>query len=325
MSSTPYITRGNTHIFWHAELSCSYAPVRKRYRDAVKREREREKQELAAKGLEVPKEVRRVDSANLRRDESDEPVAQTVVKTKVPAGAEIKQLKATRTHTQPSSVATPKQVLTFLLSPAAAPYANTASISPDQTAYEHLLAAVILSRPLPHSIAQRILTTLFSSPLSLRTPLALKTTPTAKFTQALLPFRTSSTAKELDFLVSVLSNNNWHNDLARLRANAPRAREAEREVLRISVKGLGKGGLEVFLRKVQVVWGEVWPFVDDEASGALEKLGVRLRAEGLVRMLEGVEGDEEEKRTLFVEVLERAVGVDREGRVRDVLERAARL
>lgn len=94
-------------------------------------------------------------------------------------------------------------------------------------------------------------------------------------------------------------------------------------MLKKHVKGLGKTGLDIFGRRVQAQWPELYPFADQRTLSGLQKLGLPSTAEELKKLInqhwtalniEGYEGNEDEKkRRVFVQVLERAVGVDLEG------------
>ncbi len=100
----------------------------------------------------------------------------------------------------------------------------------------------------------------------------------------------------------------------------------ERELLRGLIKGLGKTGLDIFIRRVQALWPEAYPFADQRSLSAAEKIGLPGSAEELkglidqkwtkLKLDEMDEMDEDEKkRKIFVLVLERVVGTDLEGHV----------
>lgn len=93
-------------------------------------------------------------------------------------------------------------------------------------------------------------------------------------------------------------------------------------MLKMHVKGLGKTGLDIFARRIQAVWPSPYPFADQRTLSGLQKLGLPGTAEELKNFLDShwseldvknLAGDEDEKkRRAFVQVLERAVGVDLE-------------
>ena len=105
--------------------------------------------------------------------------------------------------------------------------------------------------------------------------------------------------------------------------------EKELEIIKSSVKGLGKTGIDIFRRRIQGVWPACYPFVDQKTSASLEKLGLPSDAEGLKQLMykhwdelnfENIEtmDEEEKKRKAFVRLLERALGSDLEGNIDDV-------
>ena len=65
----------------------------------------------------------------------------------------------------------------------------------------------------------------------------------------------------------------YRGDLRRLRAEAGQDPRQERRLLR-EVKGLGDVGVDIFFREAQVVWEELFPFVDRRAAQAAHRLGL---------------------------------------------------
>ncbi|KAI9754070.1 MAG: hypothetical protein M1835_000922, partial [Candelina submexicana] len=121
-----------------------------------------------------------------------------------------------------------------------------------------------------------------------------------------------------------------------VRDEAGRDVQEMRKVLKESVKGLGPTGLDIFCRRVQGKWEEVFPFVDGRTAKALRGLGLPDGGEGLRALvdvswgeLDGEiveDGDEEErKRKGFVRILEGAVGAELEGKREVVMERAGKM
>jgi hypothetical protein len=107
-------------------------------------------------------------------------------------------------------------------------------------------------------------------------------------------------------------------------------------VLRRSIKGLGKIGLDIFYRRVQWQWDETFPFIDARTQAVLEKLGLPRRAEGIEKMIEvrwnelGIKdgsdySPEVKRRRAFVMLLERALSADTEKRLDEVLDEASRI
>lgn len=352
--SSPYITRGHTHVFWHADLTCSYTPQKRRARAAARKENER-----LRNGLEVPKEVRRVDSANLRNDieeEEEEEVRNLALEADrrkhIAPPEEVKQTPIIKEPVTIEPKATSAQIIKFLLSDAALEICRPEDENKDVkergsittysellTPFEELLCAVILSRQIPHNLSLRTIRTVLSPPYGFRSPVAIKTAGAQKIRQSLWDGRTphkGKTAEEINAIAEALSSNNWHNDLSKIRKQNKGSVEAEREVLRRSIKGLGKAGLETFYRRIQWQWEEAYPFVDSRTQTSLEKLGLPKRPESIVKMIEvrwdelnvkNVEGftSEEQRRRAFVVLLERAIGADLEKNIDVILREASKL
>ncbi|MGH9066406.1 MAG: hypothetical protein ACRD0J_02635 [Acidimicrobiales bacterium] len=70
-----------------------------------------------------------------------------------------------------------------------------------------------------------------------------------------------------------LALDRYRGDLRRLRDEAGRDPAAERRLLR-QFKGVGDVGVDIFFREVQRSWDEVYPFGDDRALRAAERLGL---------------------------------------------------
>ncbi|MDH4208927.1 MAG: hypothetical protein OEV76_08630 [Anaerolineae bacterium] len=65
----------------------------------------------------------------------------------------------------------------------------------------------------------------------------------------------------------------YGGDLRKLREAASHRPGRERQLL-TEFKGIGDVGADIFLREVQVVWTELFPFVDARAEAAAAKLGL---------------------------------------------------
>ena len=100
-------------------------------------------------------------------------------------------------------------------------------------------------------------------------------------------------------------------------------------MLKKNVKGLGKTGLDIFFRRIQGEWEEVYPFADQRTLDALQKFSLPTSAKELKELLDekwgelngedkAVHDDANRRRRVFVHILERAVGADLEGNVEAV-------
>lgn len=94
-----------------------------------------------------------------------------------------------------------------------------------------------------------------------------------------------STARMLGQSTHLL-NTRYDGDLRNLRKVADHELKTEMELLQ-EFKGVGEVGAKIFLREVQAVWPEVYPFVDDRASKSAESLGLPKSAETLSELAGG--------------------------------------
>ncbi|KAL8714881.1 MAG: hypothetical protein Q9220_001394 [cf. Caloplaca sp. 1 TL-2023] len=196
--------------------------------------------------------------------------------------------------------------------------------------FEELVCAVILSRPISHALGLRSIRTLLNDPHNYTTPKKIRDAGFEPIRKGLDEARTQhrqKTAEELlilaDAVVDHLGDGEEDVSLERVRKECDHDGEKEREMLKKHVKGLGKTGLDIFARRIQALWPNTYPFADQRTLSGLQKLGLPDTAEGLQNFLDehwselefkdfGGEEDEK-KRRVFVQVLERAVGVDLEG------------
>ncbi|KAI4257840.1 MAG: hypothetical protein LQ352_001490 [Teloschistes flavicans] len=198
------------------------------------------------------------------------------------------------------------------------------------TPFEELICAVILSRPISHALGLRSIRTLFNEPHNFTTPKKIREAGFEPVRKALDEARTQhrqKTAEELVLLADAVAEHlgDGEEDVAleRVRRECGYDWPKEKEMMKTHVKGLGKTGLDIFARRIQAVWLEPYPFADQRTLSGLQKLGLPGTAEELKKLVDdhwaeldvkSYPGDEEEKkRRAFVQVLERAVGVDLEG------------
>ncbi|KAF2017680.1 hypothetical protein BU24DRAFT_333390, partial [Aaosphaeria arxii CBS 175.79] len=200
--------------------------------------------------------------------------------------------------------------------------------------FEELICAVILSRPISHRLGLRTIRTILNPPYSFKDADSIREAGAEKIHEALEDARTQhkgKTAEEIALVADAISTNEWDNDLKNLREDAKKNVKKEREMLRSSIKGLGPTGLDIFYRRVQWLWHEVFPFIDKRTSEALGKLGLPVKAEDLRDLIKdnwdaldapNKEEDRAENRA-FVQVLERAISADLEKKVDQLLGKAS--
>ncbi|KAL8785476.1 MAG: hypothetical protein Q9195_008619 [Heterodermia aff. obscurata] len=204
------------------------------------------------------------------------------------------------------------------------------------TPFGELISAVILSRPISHALGLRSIRTTFNDPWNFTTVKAVRDAGSEGRRKALDEARTQhrqKTAEELgllaDALVEKLGDNEDDVGMERVRRESEYDAVKELEIIKSSVKGLGKTGIDIFRRRIQGVWHECYPFIDQKTSTSLEKLGLPGDAEDLKQFMDKhweelkvdsfeAKDEEEGKRKAFVRLLERAVGADLEGNIDDV-------
>ncbi len=72
-------------------------------------------------------------------------------------------------------------------------------------------------------------------------------------------------------------------DLRKLREEAGREPERERKLLK-EFNGIGDVGADIYFRKAQVAWEELFPFADRRALEGAKELGLGDDAEALLRL-----------------------------------------
>lgn len=251
---------------------------------------------------------------------------------------------------------TTEQLLNYLLSPASAELCRSddesAAVesqgadyktysSSAMSAFEELICAVVLSRPISHRLGLRTIRTIFNSPYDFTTPSAIISAGKERRHQALNDARTQhkdKTAEQIGLVADVVahkfSKNDTDTSLDKLREQASKGWDMERDLLQENIKGLGKTGLDIFFRRVQWLWPEAYPFVDEKSSRGIEKLGLPKHPDELAKVLDRYwakldtsnleKGDKEmQKRRAFVVICERATSADLEGKSDAILEAAA--
>jgi hypothetical protein len=77
----------------------------------------------------------------------------------------------------------------------------------------------------------------------------------------------------------------WRGDLRRLRGEADRRPERERELLQ-AFPGIGPVGADIFAREVQAVWAEHFPSADARSLQAARRLGLGDDARALAGLVD---------------------------------------
>ncbi|THX64432.1 hypothetical protein D6D05_10333 [Aureobasidium pullulans] len=213
---------------------------------------------------------------------------------------------------------------------------SSSALSP----FEELICAAVLSRPISHKLGLRAIRTILNAPYSFTTPKAIISAGKEKRHQALDDAKTQhkdKTAEQIGLVADVVAHKFGKDDtdtsLDRLREQASKGWDMERDLLQENIKGVGKTGLDIFFRRVQWLWPEAFPFVDERSSRGIEKLGLPKHPDELAKVLDRYwakldtsaleKGDKEtKKRRAFVVICERATAADLEGKSDAILEAA---
>lgn len=205
--------------------------------------------------------------------------------------------------------------------------------SPDLTPFQHLMCAVILSRPISHNLGLRTIKTVLNEPwnwTNAETVLEAgreneegKTERLEAMEQARTQHR-QKTASELGGMAQVVKDEGWDEDadgtLGGLLdvVKGERMQEQIRGLLKEKIKGVGNTAVDIFLRRVQACkgWEGIGWFVDWKTEKALQGIGLFVDSKALRTLLEN-EGGKDTRRN-FVVVLERALGIFLEGKQGEV-------
>ena len=278
-------------------------------------------------------------------------------KRKAPSNTTTASNKSRRSaRGAPTTPVNTVKLLNYLLSPTSLPLcrpkdetedlknrsSNTRAYSTSIfTPFEELVCALILSRPIGHMLGLRSIRTIFNKPYEFTTAKKIHEAGYEGVREALDAARTQhrqKTAEEIVGMASMVVKDPEmdEDDLGMygLREACDKSVEEERKMLKSNVKGLGKTGLDIFGRRVQGVWEEWYPFVDERTGKAVERLGLPNDAEELRKLIEEkwedlqvgdieAQNEAEKKRKAFVRILERAVGADLEGNIEALKAEAA--
>ncbi|KAJ9478834.1 hypothetical protein PHBOTO_002350 [Pseudozyma hubeiensis] len=235
----------------------------------------------------------------------------------------------------------------------------------DLTAFQNLLCAILLSKPISHRLGLRSIETLLNKPYLFRTAQDLIDAGNEGRRAALWEARTQhkeKTAVQLGSLaegVDSLCQDANDKDAARDnlepilekalsqasdKNDSSSVAEQVKAVLTKEVNGLGPGGVDIFLRRVQSQWPQVFPFADERSLNAAVKFdiisqadldkGVEQATKKLAEKVadhvgfpvEDAKGDDEEAecgRWWFVRTLDVLIGLDIEKKIDEAAKQAS--
>jgi hypothetical protein len=207
------------------------------------------------------------------------------------------------------------------------------------TPFEELLSAVILSRPISHRLGLRTIRTVFNDPYNFNSARSIQQAGHEKHLKAVYDARTQhkdKTAAQIGQIADVVLENYTNKDdkdgnrLQKLLDNHNGNVDNALDELQRNINGLGNTGVKIFLRRVQWLWSEGFPYVDDRTQHSLLKVGLPTEGSELAKLIDenykdldtidiAGKDEAEKKRRTFVTVLERAIGSDLEGKVDQML------
>ena len=199
------------------------------------------------------------------------------------------------------------------------------------TPFQNLVCATILSKPLSHRLGLRTIATLLNPPFGLRTLADLEEAGYEGRRKVMWEARTQhkeKTASQLGDLVEGIKElcGDAEGDQSALtgvreKLKGKSTKEAQEEVRATltKIKGIGPGGVAIFLRRVQGEWDEVYPFADDRGLVAAKRFGLVGDGGDAVALAKAVGlGD----RGKLVKVLDVLVGLELEKVLDEAVEKA---
>lgn len=207
--------------------------------------------------------------------------------------------------------------------------------------FQDLVAACMVSKPFSHRVATRAINDLFAEENSLTSHQEVLDFGHDKvyvlfvldWVRADEGFRLESlhrsktlhkdkTTSQIIGLAEVCQSTfDGDSTLSSLRDQASHDPEAERALIVKSFKGYGPKTVDIFFRRVQVEWEEVYPFADEATLKAARGVGLDVDdAEGLRRLVNEVAGekDDKEQRLAFARVVDVLVYLGLENKTGEV-------
>lgn len=208
--------------------------------------------------------------------------------------------------------------------------------------FEELMSAMILSRPISHRLGLRSIRTVLNDPYNFTSAKAVKDAGEEKRHQAFWDARTQhkgKTAEQIGMLANAVlekyssDDDNEGTQLKKALSDNGDDVDKALDSMKENIKGFGKTGIDIFLRRVQWLWDAGFPYIDGRTMDSLRKMNLTQDAEELQKMVEkhwskldtkhlAGDGEAAKKRRAFVVILERATGADLEDKIDEVLEAA---
>ena len=130
-------------------------------------------------------------------------------------------------------------------------------------------------------LGQRTVRVVLNEPYTFRSPQAILDAGDEKRHHAIRDAKTQHKQKTVDQIKALaettrdkFAESGEDTTLEKLRKDAEYDRDVLKESLQNEVKGIGHTGVNIFLRRIQGLWEECFPFVDDRTKRSLEKYGL---------------------------------------------------
>ncbi|CZR50376.1 uncharacterized protein PAC_00248 [Phialocephala subalpina] len=242
------------------------------------------------------------------------------------------------------SSAFPKQqkIISFLLSDAALAFCQNAEnasssgkgyFSAGLAPFEHLLCAIILSKPLSHNLGQRTIATVLNEPYAWKNANDVLEAGKKSDEAYRKDSEGGTTAGEMGEMAQLVVDEGWDPEgdgslnglLEKVQSGEGEGDGDMQETLRkevTKIKGVGGTAGDIFLRRVQGCkgWEGLGWFVDGKTKEALEGVGLPADGEKIKKLIEDL--DSKNVRQDFVAVLERALGVSLDGKMDELKKEA---
>lgn len=194
------------------------------------------------------------------------------------------------------------------------------------TPFMELVAAMVVSRPLNHQQQMRALETLFNEPYNLRTPGDFVNAGQDTRWQALIDSHThhkEKTAAQIGMMAETVVKE-YAKDPSDGCLEKMRKGDLREKVSRI--RGCGSTAIDVFCRRIQRQWREIYPFLDNKSIQAAEALGLPQNPRKLSVLVKTVfkKASEKDQRSKFCDILETMTIANLEGTVPQLVATANR-
>lgn len=202
-------------------------------------------------------------------------------------------------------------------------------LSENYTPFQNLVACVVMSKPISSRLGVRTLKTIFGDEIGFTKPRAILDAGEDGRYRALSKARTQhkdKTSVQLgrlaDKVISEYAADDDDTTLLKLREKLGGSPEDLGSIMK-EFYGLGDTATDIFRRRMQKDWEELYPFADERTLNAAAHLGLAHEdSEGLAKQVDDLLPTKSiyEKRAQFTKIVDALVGVDLEHKYEDCEE-----